>query len=120
MTGHAERGQQGELIDRLRALLADEPSIREVSMFGGRSFMVNDAMVASALREGDLLVRVPTERHPELAQRPGATQAEMGAGRSMGPGWVAVSAPTIRTDEGLSFWLGIALDHNQATAVNRR
>lgn len=101
------RQQQADLIERLRALLANEPSTREVSMFGGRSFMVNDKMVASALKDGDLLVRVPAERHAELTAQPGATQAEMGAGRTMGPGWISLSAQSISTDERLSFWLEV-------------
>lgn len=48
--------QQTELVERLRVLLAEEPSTREVPMFGCRSFMVNDKMIASALADGDLLV----------------------------------------------------------------
>ncbi|MGH3585829.1 MAG: hypothetical protein ACRDQ0_05860, partial [Pseudonocardia sp.] len=74
--------QQAELIERLCALLAGEPSTREVSMFGGRSFMVNEKMVVSALKEGALLVRVPADQHDALITQPGAEQAEMGVGRS--------------------------------------
>ncbi|MQA78040.1 MAG: hypothetical protein GEV10_06105 [Streptosporangiales bacterium] len=111
---------QSELIERLRTLLADEPSTREVAMFGGRSFMVNEKMVVSALKTGDLLVRIPAKRHDELTAHPGATQAEMGAGRSMGPGWISVSAQSIDTEARLSFWLDVALDYNRTTAGNRR
>ncbi|MEH1129785.1 TfoX/Sxy family protein [Micromonospora sp. CPCC 206061] len=110
---------QADLIERLRARLADEPLTREVSMFGGRSFMVNEKLVASALKDGDLLVRVDAERHGELTLRHGARQAEMGAGRDMGPGWIAVSAASIASDEGLSFWLDAALDYNHATTKSR-
>jgi TfoX/Sxy family transcriptional regulator of competence genes len=112
--------QQAELIERLRALLAGEPSTREVSMFGGRSFMVKDKMVASALKDGGLLVRVAPERDGELSEEPGAARAEMGAGRTMGPGWISVSAESITSDERLSFWFGVALEYNQATAGSRR
>lgn len=52
---------QALLIARLRALLADEPVTREVSMFGGRSFMVNETMIVSALKDGGLLVRVAAD-----------------------------------------------------------
>lgn len=108
--------RQTELIERLRVLLADEPStpeLREVSMFGGRSFMVNDKIAVSALKGGDLLVRVAASRHPELIEQPGASQAEMGAGRSMGPGWISVSAAAITAEEVLLFWLGVALEDNR-------
>lgn len=111
--------QQTDLIERLRTQLAAEASTREVSMFGGRSFMVNDKMVVSALKDGDLLVRVDAERHSELTQQSGARQAEMGAGRDMGPGWIAVSAASIASDDRLSFWLDAALNYNHATTTRR-
>lgn len=112
--------QQLELVERLRALLADEPSMREVSMFGGRSFMVNDKMIASARKGGDLLVRVDAERHDELTRVPGASQAEMGAGRTMGPSWISVSAVSVTSDERLAFWLDVGMECNQASAADRR
>lgn len=106
--------QQIELAERLRALLVDEQSTREVSMFGGRSFMVNEKMIASAWKNGDLLVRVSRERHSELVKLPGAATADMGAGRTMGPGWISVVAPMVTEDEQLSFWVGVALEHRHA------
>jgi TfoX/Sxy family transcriptional regulator of competence genes len=111
--------EQAELIERVRDQLVPEPTTREVSMFGGRSFLVNDKLVVSALKDGDLLVRVDAGRHTEFTARPGARQAEMGAGRTMGPGWIAVSADAITDDEGLSYWLDVALDHNRATVRGR-
>jgi len=102
-----------DLAERVRALLAEQPATREVSMFGGRAFLVNDRIVVSAQRTGELLVRVPEERHEELTARPGARQAVMGADRDMGPGWVTVSAASV-AGEALSFWLWVALEHNLA------
>jgi len=106
---------QARLIERVRALLADIPSTREVSMFGGRSFMVDGKIVVGAMKAGDLLVRIPPERRPELIAQLGASQPEMGAGRSMGPGWISVAGPAIETDEHLRFWVDLALDHVRAT-----
>lgn len=37
----------------------------------------------------------------------------MGAGRTMGPGWLAVSAESIASVDQLSFWLGVAMDNNR-------
>ncbi|WP_375001948.1 TfoX/Sxy family protein [Aeromicrobium sp. CTD01-1L150] len=105
---------QAALIERLRALLADEPVVREVSMFGGRSVMVNEKMIVSALKDGGLLVRVDADRHGELLGGPGAVQAEMGPGRDMGPGWIEVEPEAISDDEQLSSWLGIAMEYNRA------
>lgn len=107
--------RQAELIERLRAMLAGQRT-REVSMFGSRAFLVNDKIVAGALRAGDLLVRVDGARDGELAGRPGAARARMGPGRVMGPGWLEVSAVSIADDADLAFWLDIALEHNRAAA----
>ncbi len=103
---------QAELVARLRTLLADRSSVREASMFGTRSFMVEERLVVAAMKDGGLLVRVPAERHAELIGRPGARQAEMGAGRTMGPGWLTLSAEAIRFDAGLSYWIGVVLERH--------
>ncbi len=105
---------QTSLVERLRTLLRDEPSMREVPMFGGRSFMVNGKMVVSVRKSGGLLVRVAAHRHDELLARPGVTQPEMGAGRDMGRNWLEVDPETTSDDECLAFWVGVAMDHNRA------
>jgi TfoX/Sxy family transcriptional regulator of competence genes len=103
--------------ERIRALLADEPATREVAMFGGLSFMVNDKMIVNVRRSGDLLVRVDSHRSPELVADHGAGPAEMGAGRSMGPGWLDVPAERTTSDDHLRFWIDVAMTFNdQATA----
>lgn len=114
MTQPSADGPQAELVERLRSLFADEPTTREISMFGGRAFLVNDRIVVSAGKNGDLLARVADERHDELLAVPGAAQAEMGTGRSMGAGWITVAAEAIAADEPLSEWVMLAL-HNHRT-----
>ena len=105
--------EQSDLIERLRTLLLREPITREVSMFGGRSFMVNEKMIVSALKDGNLLVRVAADRHEELLHMPGAVQAEMGAGRGMGLGWIEIKADAIADTESLSWWVATAMDYNR-------
>lgn len=112
--------EQSALLDRVRSLIADDPAVREVSMFGGRSVMVDERMIVSVLKDGGLLVRVDADRHDELLARPGAAQAEMGAGRSMGPGWIEVAAATIADDERLSAWIGTAREHHRTATGGRR
>lgn len=104
--------EQHHLVQRVRALVDDEPDVREVSMFGGRAIMVNDKMIVSAGKTGDLLVRVAAERHEALLAEPGAAQAQMGAGRGMGPGWLTVAPEAVADDERLTFWVDVARDHN--------
>ena len=106
--------EQHHLVQRVRALVDDEPDVREVSMFGGRAIMVNDKMVVSAGKTGDLLVRVAARRHEALLGEPGAAQARMGAGRGMGPGWITVTPEAVADDGRLAFWVEVAMRHNRA------
>ncbi|SDS27970.1 TfoX N-terminal domain-containing protein [Brevibacterium siliguriense] len=111
---------QSDLVERVRALVADEPGVREVSMFGGRAVMVNGKMIVSAGKTGDLLVRVDADRHDELLESPGARQAEMGTGREMGPGWIEASAEAIEDEVALAFWVEAAMDFNRKVTSTGR
>lgn len=57
-----------------------------------------------------LLARIAPERDAELVGRPGAHRAEMGEGRSMGPGWITVDLRQLDSDEELEFWMNACLD----------
>lgn len=83
-------------------------------MFGGRAIMVNNKMIVSVGRNGDLLVRVAADRHETLLSEPGAEQAQMGAGRDMGLGWITVAPEVIADDGRLAFWVDMAMRHNRA------
>ena len=106
--------EQHHLVQRVCALVDDELDVREVSMFGGRAIMVNDKMIVSAGKTGDLLVRVAADRHETLLGEPGAEQAHMGTGREMGAGWITVAPEAIADDGHLSFWVDVAMHHNCA------
>ncbi|GAB3622880.1 hypothetical protein GCM10027418_09620 [Mariniluteicoccus endophyticus] len=84
-------------------------------MFGGRSFMVDDRMVAAARADGDLLLRIDPADRPELMARPGAKVAMMGPAREMGDGWLAVSGDAVEGDA-LVEWLAYALRHHARSA----
>lgn len=98
-----------ELADRIRAGLAGEPAVREVSMFGGLSFLVNGKLALAANRHGDLMLRCDPARVDELTGR-GAAIAEM-RGRQMSRGWITVRSADLATEQDLAFWLRVALDH---------
>lgn len=112
MTRSPSAGEQAELVDRLRSALSDQPECREVAMFGGHAFMVNDAILVSAGSKGDLLVRVPPDKAGELTALPGAAVAEMG-GRAMGPAWITVAHSALGDPDSLQSWLAIALAENR-------
>lgn len=102
------------LAERVRPLLPRGRALREVAMFGGRSFMVDEAMVVAAGRDGDLLVRTEPARHDELLDVVGAKPAVMGPDRPMGPGWIAVGPDGLATDEQITFWIAVGLEAAQA------
>ena len=111
---------QQDLLNRLREYLVDEQISDERSMFGGVCVMVRGKILVSAGKDGGLLVRVDADRHDELVARPGARQAEMGAGRDMGPGWITVTPDGVDSDPDLGVWLDAALEYNCVAADGRR
>ena len=66
-----------ELVERIHALLAGEPSLEPKRMFGGVGFMVEGSLTVAAMSGGGLLARVGRESLPELIG-PGVEQMEMG------------------------------------------
>jgi TfoX/Sxy family transcriptional regulator of competence genes len=107
-----------ELLDRVRTFLPGLP-LRQVSMFGAVAVMVDGAMVVAVHKDGSLLVRVDPAEDAHLIGRPHASRAEMGAGRSMGAGWLHVAAAGIDTDEALGRWVGVALRYVRGRAGDR-
>jgi TfoX/Sxy family transcriptional regulator of competence genes len=104
--------QRQALAARVRAALPQDRAVREVSMFGGLSFMLDNRMIVSVNRDGNLLVRVDPDRSAELLSVPDAQPAVMGADRRMGPGWITVTANGLTTDQQLTDWIEVALQHH--------
>jgi TfoX/Sxy family transcriptional regulator of competence genes len=108
------------LADRVRRALAHQEDVREVRMFGGLAFMVRDAMVACvSVGGGALLVRVPRSRDAEYLAVAGARRAEMGRGRSMGEGWIAVDDEGLADEEDLRFWIDAVLAGDAGSPARR-
>ena len=107
MTPIPEGDQVRELVNRVRALLSGRP-LREVRMLGVVAVMVNDAMAVGVHNDGSLLVRVDPAEDARLLESPNASRAEMGAGRSMGEGWIRVEASALHSDPALSHWVKAA------------
>jgi TfoX/Sxy family transcriptional regulator of competence genes len=99
--------QTRDLLDRIRALLPSD-AVREVRMFGAFAIMLDDSMAVAVRKDGSLLVRVDPEEGERLLKNSHASRAEMGAGRSMGPGWINVGAQALLKDQDLSSWLDCA------------
>lgn len=101
--------ERGDLTQRVRAAFAPGQVLREVSMFGGLSFMIDGGMAVAARTDGDLLVRVDPAAYDELLQQ-GAMPAFMGTGRPMGRGWISVPGARIAEESQLAYWVGLGID----------
>ena len=108
-----------ELADRIREVLAGQAEVREVGMFGGLAFLVDEKMAVSANRGGGLMVRVDPARVEDLLAK-GAQEAQMSRGRRMSKGWLVVDPETVLDDDDLEFWVGVALDYNRTVTGKRR
>lgn len=80
-------------------------------MFGAIVIMVDDAMAVAVHKDGSLLVRVDPAEDALLLESPQTSRAEMGAGRSMGEGWIRVEARALGNDAALVDWLEAATRH---------
>lgn len=88
-------------------------------MFGADCFMVDGAIAVAAHKDGTLLVHVDRIADPEHLQKPHASRAEMGAGRSMGPGWIRVAPEGVARDEDLGDWIAASLERTPRTEPSR-
>ncbi len=84
-----------DLAARLRQLLADEPDVTEMKMFGGLAFLVGGNMAVAASGQGGVLVRVDPSSSVALLKRTKAQPMEM-RGREMA-GWLRVDSADVRT-----------------------
>jgi hypothetical protein len=112
--GSFARTEQDALAERVRAILP-HGAIREVTMFGGLSFMMDDRLVVAARRNGDLLIHIDPASYGEFLER-GAAPAFMGKDRPMGRGWVTVPAANIASANALEVWVRAGLTGTAASA----
>lgn len=92
------------LAERIRELVADQPGLTEMRMFGGLAFLINGHMSVSASGQGGLLLRVAPEETGALAAKPHAARFVM-RGREMN-GWLRVDPEGLATKRQLERWVG--------------
>ena len=104
-----------ELVASVRTVLTGAGALREVRMFGGVGFMLNEHLIAGASGRG-LLVRVGAGQQQQALARPGARPMVM-RGRTM-PGYVYVDPPAL-SPESVRGWLELAIPYVLALAPRR-
>lgn len=92
-----------ELANRIRELIAEEPSVTEKPMFGGLAFLIGGNMAVSASGQGGLMLRCDPAEGDQLAAKPHASKMVM-RGRAM-DGWLRVADDGIKTKRQLESWV---------------
>jgi TfoX/Sxy family transcriptional regulator of competence genes len=92
-----------DLANRVRELIAGEPDVTEMRMFGGLAFLVGGNMSVGASGQGGLMVRVDPAETDALVSRAHVRPFEM-RGRAM-QGWLRVDAEGLRTKRQLEPWV---------------
>jgi hypothetical protein len=98
---HAMAYDEG-LATRIREVIAQQPGLAEMKMFGGLAFLVYGNM-ACGVRGDDLVVRVAAEEADAALGEPGARPFDL-TGRPM-QGWLLVDADGHAEDEDLRRWV---------------
>lgn len=92
-----------DLANRIRELMADEPDVSEMRMFGGLAFLVGGNLSVAASGQGGLMVRVNPDDTAALLALPHAQPFEM-RGREL-RGWLRVDTDGTRTKRQLEPWI---------------
>jgi hypothetical protein len=93
-----------ELAHRVRELLADEPGLSEMRMFGGLAFLLDGNMAVGLSSGGELMVRVGADATDAALARAHTRIFDM-AGRSMS-GWILVAPAGLVSKRQLGAWVG--------------
>ncbi|WP_336922014.1 TfoX/Sxy family protein [Aquipuribacter sp. SD81] len=96
-----------DLVQRLRALVGEQPGTAERRMFGGVAFLLDGHMAVGASGAGGLMVRADPADLDDLLREPGAHPFEM-RGRPM-RGWLRVDASAVPDDEALGRWVDVGV-----------
>lgn len=106
-----------ELADRIRELVAEEPGVTEMRMFGGLAFLIGGHMAVAVSGKGGLMVRVEPEETDALLAKPHVRPFEM-RGRAM-DGWLRVDAEGVRTKRQLEPWVTRGVAHARSLPPKR-
>ena len=94
-----------QLAARVREMFADDPAVREQTMFGARAFLVADRLAVAASADGGLMVRIDPAHAEQLVRTTAAQPIQM-RGRTM-RGWVHIDGEHVRSRRRLDEWIAV-------------
>jgi hypothetical protein len=106
-----------DLANRIREMVAGEPGVTEMRMFGGLAFLIGGHMSVAASGKGGLMVRVAPEDTEALLAKPHARPFEM-RGREM-QGWLRVDLEGLRTKRQLAPWVSRGVAYARSLPAKR-
>jgi hypothetical protein len=106
-----------DLAVRIRELLAGEPDVTEMKMFGGLAFLIGGNMAVAASGQGGVMVRVEPAGSDTLVATTNARIVEM-RGRAM-PGWLRVDPDHLRTNSELAKWVTLGTEYARSLPAKR-
>lgn len=96
-----------QLADRIRELLANEPTLVEKKMFGGVCFMLKDKMCCGIVKD-ELMLRVLDERYHEVLEMNHAREMDF-TGKAL-KGFVYIDEEGLKTNKQLQKWIELAVE----------
>ncbi len=106
-----------DLAGRVRELVAQEPELSEMRMFGGLAFLIGGHMAVSVSGQGGLMIRFDPAQTEQLVAKPHARPFEM-RGRPM-DGWLRVDAEGVRTKRQLERWVARGVSYARSLPPKR-
>jgi len=106
-----------DLAGRVRELVAEEPDLTEMRMFGGLAFLIGGHMSVSVSGQGGLMIRFDPAQTEQLVAKPHARPFEM-RGRPM-DGWLRVDTEGVRTKRQLERWVSRGVSYARSLPPKR-
>lgn len=106
------------LAARIHDLIGGSPGLSEMKMFGGLAFLINGHMAVAASGKGGLMARVD----PESAEQwiDGVSVEPMEMRNKHMPGWLRVTATSVKDDDALQEWIDRCVDFTAALPPKTR
>jgi len=106
-----------KLADRIREALIGQKKVREVTMFQGMCFMVDDKMCI-CIRDDRMMCRVAPEKYEEAVERNGAEP--MIHGKRQMKGFVFVSPEGYKAKKDFEYWIKLCLEFNTVAKPSKK